>query len=82
MIKNIYVVAAKRTAFGKYGGKLANWNATDLQVAANKAAIAQSGLSADKIDSSIVGNIIHVNLRNASVCFQFKSNKTKRNINL
>lgn len=60
MLKNIYVVAAKRTAFGKYGGKLANWSATDMQIAANKAAIAQSGLSADKVDSSVIGNIIHV----------------------
>lgn len=59
MLKNIYVVAAKRTAFGKYGGKLANWSATDMQIASNKAAIAQSGLSADKVDSSVIGNIIH-----------------------
>ncbi len=60
MLKGVFVVAAKRTAFGKYGGKLKDMSATDLQVVANKAAIAQSGLSADKIDSTIVGNIIHV----------------------
>lgn len=59
MLKGIYVVAAKRTAFGKFGGKLKDMSATDLQVIANKAAIAQSKLPADKIDSSIVGNIIH-----------------------
>lgn len=58
-LKGIYVVAAKRTAFGKFGGKLANMNATDLQVVANKAAIAQSKLSAEQVDSSIIGNIIH-----------------------
>ena len=62
MLKGIYVVAAKRTAFGKYGGKLKDMSATDLQVIANKAAIAQSGLTADKIDSSIIGNIIHVRI--------------------
>ncbi len=60
MLKGIYVIAAKRTAFGKYGGKLKDLSATDLQVISNKAAIAQSGLSAEKIDSCIVGNIIHV----------------------
>ena len=60
MFKGIYVVAAKRTAFGKFGGKLKDMSATDLQVIANKAAIQQSKLSADKIDSVIVGNIIHV----------------------
>jgi len=59
MLKGIYVVAAKRTAFGKFGGKLANMSATDMQIAANKAAITQSGLSAEKIDSSVIGNIIH-----------------------
>lgn len=59
MLKGIYIVAAKRTAFGKFGGKLKNMSATDLQVVANKAAIEQSKLSADQIDSSIIGNIIH-----------------------
>jgi len=58
MLKGIYVVAAKRTAFGKFGGKLKDMSATDLQVIANKAAISQSKLSPEKIDSSVVGNII------------------------
>jgi len=59
ILKGIYIVAAKRTAFGKFGGKLKDLSATDLQVIANKAAIEQSKLSADKIDSVIVGNILH-----------------------
>lgn len=59
MLKGIYVVAAKRTAFGRFGGKLKDMSATDLQVVANKAAIEQSKLSPEQIDSSIVGNIIH-----------------------
>lgn len=59
MLKGIYVVGAKRTAFGKFGGKLKDMSATDLQVIANKAAIEQSKLPAEKIDSSIIGNIIH-----------------------
>jgi acetyl-CoA acyltransferase 2 len=60
ILKGVFVVAAKRTAFGKFGGKLKDMSATDLQVIANKAAIEQSKLSADKIDSVIVGNILHV----------------------
>lgn len=63
-LKGIYVVAAKRTAFGKFGGKLKDFTATDLQVVANKAAIAQSKLPADKIDSVVVGNIIPVGFFN------------------
>jgi acetyl-CoA acetyltransferase len=58
MLKNVFVVAAKRTPFGKFGGKLKDLSATDLQVIANKAAIEQSKLSADKIDTVIVGNIL------------------------
>jgi acetyl-CoA acyltransferase 2 len=60
ILKGVYVVAAKRTAFGKFGGKLKDLSATDLQVIANKAAIEQSKLAADKIDSVVVGNILHV----------------------
>jgi acetyl-CoA acyltransferase 2 len=59
VLKNIYIVAAKRTAFGKFGGKLKDLSPTDLQVIANKAAIVQSKLSPEKIDSVIVGNILH-----------------------
>lgn len=60
VFKGIYVVAAKRTPFGKFGGKLKDISSTDLQVIANTAAIAQSKLSPDKIDTVIVGNILHV----------------------
>jgi acetyl-CoA acyltransferase 2 len=58
MMKNIFIVGAKRTPFGKFGGKLKDMNATELQIVANKAAIDQSKLSVDKIDTVIVGNIM------------------------
>ena len=58
MFKNVFIVAAKRTPFGKFGGKLKDLSATELQVIANKAVIEQSKLSADKIDTVIVGNIL------------------------
>lgn len=60
VFKDIFVVAAKRTPFGKYGGKIKDLNSTDLQVIANLAAISQSKLSPDKIDTVMVGSIIHV----------------------
>jgi acetyl-CoA acetyltransferase len=62
IFKNIFIVGAKRTAFGKFGGKLKDINATDLQVIANNAAIAQSKVPADKIDTAVIGNILHVRL--------------------
>lgn len=58
-LKNIYIVAAKRTAFGKFGGKLKNLSATDMAVITNKAALEQAKLSPEKVDTVIVGNIIH-----------------------
>lgn len=59
IFKNVYIVAAKRTAFGKFGGKLKDMNATGLQEVAAKAAIEQSKIPADMFDSVIIGNIMH-----------------------
>ncbi|XP_013098389.1 3-ketoacyl-CoA thiolase, mitochondrial [Stomoxys calcitrans] len=56
--KGVYIVAAKRTAFGTFGGAFKNINQTQLQTAAAKAAIAESGLSADKIDTVVIGHIM------------------------
>ena len=58
--KNIFIVAAKRTAFGKFGGKLKDLSATDLQEIASKAAIEQSKISPEFIDNVVIGNIIPV----------------------
>jgi acetyl-CoA acyltransferase 2 len=60
IFKDIFIVAAKRTPFGKYGGKIKDINSTDLQTIANKAALAQSKLSPEKIDTVVVGSIIYV----------------------
>jgi len=59
VFKNVFVVAAKRTAFGKFGGKLKDMSATDLQEVAAKAAILQSKIAPENFDSVIVGNILH-----------------------
>src|SRR5260221_8208243 len=56
--KNIFIVAAKRTAFGAMQGTLKNTSATDLAVVASKAALAQSKLAADAIEHVIVGNVM------------------------
>lgn len=59
ILKGVFIVGAKRTPFGKFGGKLKDLSATDLQVIANKAVIEQSKVPAERIDSVIVGNILH-----------------------
>jgi len=56
--KAVYIVGGKRTAFGAYGGSLKNMTATQMQVAAAKGALAQAGLSAEHVDSVVVGNVI------------------------
>ena len=53
----IYIVAARRTPFGTYGGKLKDFSATHLQELANRAVFKQINLSPEAIDSTIVGNV-------------------------
>uniref|UniRef100_K3X2C1 3-ketoacyl-CoA thiolase n=1 Tax=Globisporangium ultimum (strain ATCC 200006 / CBS 805.95 / DAOM BR144) TaxID=431595 RepID=K3X2C1_GLOUD len=55
--KNIYIVAAKRTPFGNFGGKLKDISATDLCASASKAAIAAAKLDPALIDAVQVGNV-------------------------
>jgi acetyl-CoA acyltransferase 2 len=52
------IVNGARTAFGAYGGGLAKLNATDLAVAASKAAIERSRLAPELVDSVVMGNVI------------------------
>ncbi|XP_064538800.1 3-ketoacyl-CoA thiolase, mitochondrial [Drosophila montana] len=56
--KGIYIVAAKRTAFGTFGGALKNINQTQLQTTAAKAALDAAGLKGEQVDTVIVGNVI------------------------
>jgi acetyl-CoA C-acetyltransferase/acetyl-CoA acyltransferase 2 len=55
--KEIWIVAAKRTAFGAMSGSFKDLSATELAVHASKAALAQSGLAASEIEQVIVGNV-------------------------
>jgi len=56
--KAVYVVGAKRTPFGAFGGKLKQITATDLAVLSSKAALAQAKLSPEKVDETFMGNVI------------------------
>lgn len=55
--KEIWIVAAKRTAFGAMSGALKSVSAIDLGVHASKAAIEQSGIDATKISQVVFGNV-------------------------
>ncbi|VDD93350.1 unnamed protein product [Enterobius vermicularis] len=54
----IFIVAAKRTAFGTYGGTLKNHTATDLAVIASKAALEAGNIKPELIDHVIFGNVV------------------------
>ena len=56
--KDVYILSAKRTAFGAFGGSLKKHTATDLAVDASKAALAASGVEAAKVDHVLFGNVL------------------------
>jgi acetyl-CoA acetyltransferase family protein len=58
MSTKIVVVAGKRTSFGSFGGGLKDVGATQLAVAAGKAALAQSKVEAKDIDHVVIGNVV------------------------
>ncbi len=55
---DIVIIAGARTPFGNFGGALAELTATDLAVAAARAAIERSGVPAERIDDVVFGNVI------------------------
>lgn len=57
-MKNIVIVAGKRTPFGAFGGSLKDISATDLAVIAGKATLEQANISANQIDHVVVGNVV------------------------
>ena len=53
----VFLVGAKRTAFGAFGGKLTKYSATDRAVVATKAALSSSGVSPAAVDTVVVATI-------------------------
>jgi hypothetical protein len=58
MSKNVFLVAAKRTPFGSFGGSLKGFSATDLGTHATKAALDSISLDPEAVDSIFFGNVI------------------------
>jgi len=57
MSGRVFIVAAKRTAFGAFGGKLKGKTATELAVHATCAALAAGKVPPEAVGSVIVGNV-------------------------
>lgn len=57
-MEKIVFISGKRTPFGAFGGSLKDVSATDLTVAATKATLQQAGVTAEKIDHLVLGNVV------------------------
>jgi acetyl-CoA acyltransferase 2 len=58
LAREIWVLSAKRTAFGALSGALKGLTATELGTHAAKAALAQSGIQPGDVDHVFAGNVI------------------------
>lgn len=58
LTKEVFIVGAKRTAFGAYGGSLKDKSANELQTIANIGALKQAGVDASLVDSVCIGNVM------------------------
>lgn len=55
--KKVYIVAGKRTPFGKFGGSLKKITPVDLAVIAGKSLLEETKVKPDEIDHVIFGNV-------------------------
>ncbi len=58
LTRGIFIVGAKRTPFGTFGGKLAGKTCVDLQEIAAKAALSAAKVNPELVDSVIIGNVL------------------------
>ena len=61
-MKDIYIVAAKRTPFGRYHGLWAEKNAIDLGELALRETLKSINLPAEKLDALFMGNVLGASL--------------------
>jgi acetyl-CoA C-acetyltransferase len=57
-MSKVFIVAAKRTALGSFGGSLAGVDAATLGATAIKGALTAAGVAPEQVDEVIVGNVI------------------------
>jgi len=56
----VFIVAAKRTPFGTFGGKLKGFTATEMAHVAAAAALEAGKIPKEAVNSVIVGNVAQV----------------------
>lgn len=58
MSGNVFILGGKRTPMGKYVGALKDVSAIDLGAAAARAALETTGVAAEEIDHTVIGNAL------------------------
>ena len=74
LARPVYIVAAKRTAFGSFGGKLKGVTATVMGQHAAVAAMEAGKVDPAIVDSSVFGNVIQVKYFNLGLNILSKEN--------
>src|SRR4051812_14649343 len=64
-MKEVYIVAAVRTAIGSFGGTLAGVPATKLGAEAIKAALEKAGVDGKEVNEVFMGSVLQANLGQA-----------------
>jgi acetyl-CoA acetyltransferase len=62
MFTGIFIIAAKRTPFGKMGGVFTQKSITDLSVVVSKEALKAANVQPEQIDNVIFGNVASVSI--------------------
>lgn len=64
-MKEVYIIAAVRTAMGSFGGSLRDISATRLGAVAIKAAVERAGIKPTDVQDVLMGSVIQANLGQA-----------------
>ena len=64
-MKEVFIVAAKRTPIGSFGGVFANVSAVELGIAAVKKTLETTGIQGSEVDELFFGSVVQANLGQA-----------------
>ncbi|HBI90061.1 MULTISPECIES: thiolase family protein [Sphingobacterium] len=65
MSKSVFIVAAKRTPIGSFGGALSSISATKLAARVVRAVVDEAGIASDLVDEIIMGAVLQADLGQA-----------------
>ncbi len=64
-MKPVYIISAKRTPIGSFGGALSGFSATELGSKAITGALEAAGVKAEQVEEVFMGNVVSANLGQA-----------------